>query len=351
MRRWLLVIGVVGLPLVPQAQEEPGVAILPPVDLPERARIIADTAQSLGIPATQVEPEQLVQPEAFNAQTHLVAFYVGFERYVQTVQKERDGDEALRRYLKQGGTLVSVGQTFPFYRPLTVKQGQLQAGEPEGFCRRLGLMIQMGFEEPKGKVQFRRAKEPPLFGFLPETMPFAAGDPRFRAATGEGLPEGSTFTPILTLHDAASGEEIGVGVALIEHEGEALGRGKVVYVWGNMLTDELTRQMTEDILVFAFGGRLTEEQERQKEELERAGQAQLRRVARLRTDLGKLADRGVEVLFLKRAVEDADRQLAHVQRIVAVGRLGLAEERVEAIEGELGLVEERARVLREEVRP
>ncbi|MFQ6131417.1 MAG: hypothetical protein ACE5R4_05240 [Armatimonadota bacterium] len=349
MRRWSVLLLAIVASCVGGAASSQGVAILPPVDVPERAQTIAETVQSLGIEVYRLEPEQLVHPLAFNAELYPVAFYVGFERYVQTVREPGDGDQALVRYLKQGGTLVSMGRTWPFYRPLRARGGLLEvAGDPAGFCFRLGLPIAHGFEEPEGRLEFRRAADAPLLGFLPATMPFGASDARFRAAVEAGLPEGSRLRPILTLHNVDTGEELGAGVALIEHNGEALGRGKVIYVWGNMLTDELTRQMTEGILVYVFGGKLSEEQQRERRGLEQSRAALLERVGDLRGELAKLAEEGVEVVFLQRAVEGAAGSLEHVQKIIAVGRLKLARERVGQIEGELRLVAGRVRRLAEE---
>jgi hypothetical protein len=228
------------------------IAVLPDPSGQNLSRsVIGQTLASAGLMRHVVflTKEQFVDPNFFNAQRFPVALYLSGEVYLQTVRREGDGDEALLRFLKDGGTLLVLPTgPFPFFYN--------QAGGRAGAAAKFGMNTGAGSFEaaPAGrKLTFHLNTEQKVISSLPATFPFPSSDEadqRWRPIVGASL-DSARYVPILTLKDE-TGRSYGEGVALVEH-----GNARVFYVWCSLMANEDTRQkILHDTLRFALSSRM-----------------------------------------------------------------------------------------------
>ena len=193
---------------------------------------------------------QLVDPRVFNPEKVWVALYLGGEDYPGAVHRKGDAAEALRRYMRAGGTILSMAQQpFPFYYATVGKEGKpaIIAGEL-GFpiCGsgaldrddRIKAAKVGGWEKPPGgvKLTFHRNPEQKIITGLPKKFPFPTeegADPRWRPIVNV-VDEANVYTPILTLRDN-TGQSHGDAAALIEYEVGPLKGARTAYVWSTLV--------------------------------------------------------------------------------------------------------------------
>ena len=88
----------------------------------------------------------------FNATRYPLAFYLGGENYVKTVNTTGDGKTAVTQYLAGGGTLVILASgPFPFYYGYGPADA---AGPADPLLPAYGLNI-VGFETPPAGIYMR----------------------------------------------------------------------------------------------------------------------------------------------------------------------------------------------------
>ena len=226
-------IAVLPQPNVKNPQSLPIVRILRKAGLLKHVRLLT--------------PQQLVDPSQFSAQRIWVALYLGQEDYWATVRREGDAADALRRFMRSGGTLVAMPTgPFPFY----------YAGKNNDvaiLARELGLpicgsgalerddRIQVarvgGWEKPPEgvKLTFHLADKPAIISGLPKTFPFPdpeEHDPRWRPIVNV-VPKGNVYTPILTLRDD-KGRSYGEAAAVIDYQAGPLKGARTAYVWSTL---------------------------------------------------------------------------------------------------------------------
>ena len=221
-------------------------ALLPPHG-PSALRI-REALQELRIPAVALGPADIIDPGILTPTHYPILIYTGREHYLQTIAAPGDGEQALLHYLKTGGTLVVMGDCRPF-----AYADDLTAPDAEPnhtlFGRELGLDLlgpgearggAIGFETPpEGELVFS-PEEQDVFRSLPDTVPFpTSGDRRYRPASGDSLPPGDTFTPLLTLQDA-EGTRYGPAAALIRRSSQGFRNANILWVWGTLLSEAFT---------------------------------------------------------------------------------------------------------------
>ncbi len=210
-------------------------------------------------------PGQLVDPEYFNASRFWITIYAGGEDYLQSVLRRGDVDEALRRYLSRGGTLVVLPRgPFPFYYN--------ERGEHVRTAAKLGLPIcpppqqvqAAGLKnvEPRAwekaprdrKLTFHLNPDQDIVTSLPKTFAFPYKSPdtpwvdeRWRPIVNI-VGDVARYIPIVTLKDDR-GTSYGDGAAVIEYKKGPLAPGRVVYVWTTLLRmPDVSTKLLSDLL-------------------------------------------------------------------------------------------------------
>ena len=253
--------------LAPMFERMSGRIALLPIPLGEARRTgIGRLLQRAGVweHTVAITPEQLVDPSFFGASRFWVTLYVGGEAYYQTVQQEGDGDEALRRYLAEGGTLLALPSgPFPFYYnerdKSVVSAGSF--GLPicgSGAFDRLDQIEQArvrGWETPPEGVQlhFERAPEQEAVVSVPERFEWLGeGDPRWRPIVNV-IGDTGKYTPLITLRDQ-TGADYGQAAAVIEYTQGDLKGGRVGYAWSTLTgSKEHGAALVGDMLRWALG--------------------------------------------------------------------------------------------------
>jgi hypothetical protein len=187
-----------------------------------------------------------------------VAVYTGDEDYLQTVRQPSDGEQALLRYLQEGGTLVVAG----ICRPFTYARDLTREEESVGNGRRavplpsqtpwtlLGQQFELfllgpgektadaiGFERPPegAELALRLSENQPVLWDFPSQVPYPLnGDVRYRPLSREGLDPQDEVVPLLTTH-GSDGKEYGLAAALLRHRCRRYAGAQVLWVWGTLL--------------------------------------------------------------------------------------------------------------------
>ena len=127
-------------------------------------------------------PQQLVDAKAFNARRFPVALYLGFEGYIDTVNRGGDVLGALARHLNEGGLLALLGYgPYPMYAA-TGPEGT----RPSPFLPMIGLPVNMCFEEPPAGVRLVMTgnREQKVMPDIPAQAAFpTTGDLRLRTVS------------------------------------------------------------------------------------------------------------------------------------------------------------------------
>ncbi len=257
------------------------IALVPPQDFEPTLSHISAAGAMLSVDVDTLTPEQLVDPNAFNAAKYPLAVYAGKERYCYTVKGPGDGAEALLRYVREGGVLLVAGLCWPFYRPVDYFGGQWLTSKGElptfradadeylvkqmkqldqssvgNFNRYLGLNIAgegtQQFERPEESVTLKVVSRELRDVALPAGFPFpgSGSDLRFRPASSRtGLPN-FTFEPLVTAV-GESGTEYGAAMALIRHNAQGPKPGTVYYVWGTLMATNYAPAITREVIRLA----------------------------------------------------------------------------------------------------
>ncbi len=241
------------------------IAVLPTPKTKARQSIVGRMLWKAGMREgiTLLTPEQLVSPQFFAPSRFWLALYLGSEDYYQTVRREGDAEEAVRRYLSRGGTLLVLPSgPFPFYYN--------EKGKADVAAGRVGLPVcgsgakgrddklpaaqVSGWEKPPEgvKLTFELNTEQEIIKSLPARFPFPeTGDLRWRPITNVA-PDAAKYTPLFTLRDE-KGNSYGDGGALIEYTKGPLAGGRVLYIWATLLKDrEYQKAVLGDTLRWAF---------------------------------------------------------------------------------------------------
>jgi len=210
--------------------------------LPDPSGDTAFWLAETGLAFRELSWDDVVAPTGLTPARFPVALYAAGENYVQSLQREKDVDEGLLRYLRAGGLLLCVSpMPFPFYYN---EQGK---GIANAAC--FGIPISgsgaFGREDGLARDRLRGWEKPPSAGLtfrldrealpsVPAQAPFPpSGDQRWRPCVRQGLATDDIYLPLARLVDGA-GNEYGDGIVYVErHRSEPVG-GKALYVWMRM---------------------------------------------------------------------------------------------------------------------
>lgn len=225
------------------------IALLPPTTAGATATFAALTGlRKLWIPLSE---QQLVDPAAFNAVRYPLAFYLGSERYVKTVQTTGDGKQAIARYLSEGGTLVLLASG-PFPMFYGDGPGGFQ-GPADALLPPLGLPIQITFEQAPAGLRLQQYPTQSVLPSVPTSFAFPAGDPRLRSINRSALNSAHRYTPILRV-SGAQGQDYGDAAGYLEFRTGSARGGKVLYIWSTLLASPEGQTIQADAVSWLLNG-------------------------------------------------------------------------------------------------
>jgi len=184
-----------------------------------------------GVDMEELTWEEVLDPAKFNVKNFPVAVYASNEDYTQTLKEEGDVDDAIVRYLNEGGLIVALSShPFPFFYN--------EAGEPVVSARKFGFPIGGAgvdsWETPPDGVELTFEIDNEALKSLPASVSFPkAGDLRWRPSAGANLPDGDVYLPLAQLKDE-EGRSYGDGIVYIEHKVSPPENGKNIYAWMRM---------------------------------------------------------------------------------------------------------------------
>ena len=179
-----------------------------------------------GLKTRELSWSDLLDPAILNPRAIPLLLHAGGEHYVGTVKTENDVQQALQRYLSQGGFLISIPHlAWPFYYDDS-------AGKPAPISSQIGLPVAGGWERPPdASLSFNINKALPG---IPRKIAFpTGGDLRWRAAKPEAVNKEDLYLSLAELKDTL-GKSYGDGLAYVEHRTPPLRNGKTLYVWMRM---------------------------------------------------------------------------------------------------------------------
>jgi hypothetical protein len=180
-----------------------------------------------------ITEQQLVNSNQFNAARYPLAFYLGSENYVKTVNTNGDGKAAITQYLAGGGTLVILATgPFPFYNGY----GPADApGPSDPLLPALGLPIQVNFATPPAGIVMQRYTNQAILTSVPDVFAFPPGDQRLRAVNRTSVNSANRYLPLVKAL-VPGGTDYGDAAAFIAFGTGAATGGKILYIWSTLLS-------------------------------------------------------------------------------------------------------------------
>jgi len=222
------------------------VAIIPTDSTASPANLLIGRG-GLRLKMQEISPQRLVNRDQFRADTTPIALYLGNEDYMRTVASPGDGEEALHRFLLDGGTLVLMSnQPYPLY------YGMGPGGEykPNPILPRLGLPLDNAIETaPPGKLTVHLNQGQQLLAQLPVSFPYSEGDVRLRTVIKAGIPAGSDYTGLYSVA-SSDGKQYGDAAGMVTlPPGPTGARGRILYISNVLVRDPTNgRQIVEAVL-------------------------------------------------------------------------------------------------------
>jgi hypothetical protein len=176
--------------------------------------------------------DEVIDAGVLNVRDFPLLIYACGERYTQTLNKQGDVDEAILKYLREGGLLLVIpSKPFPFYKN--------ESGEVVSSAGKFGIPIEgsesMGWESPPANAKLTFKIDKKVLAGLPSSVSFSeSGDLRWRPCTGEALDAGDVYLPIAQLEDEER-NRYGDGIVYISHVVSEPKNGRCIYVWMRML--------------------------------------------------------------------------------------------------------------------
>lgn len=196
--------------------------------MPDFAGEAAFWLSDTGVSIKELTWRDMLAPDVFNVKNFPVVVYASGEHYTQSLREKFDVDEAILRYLSEGGLLVAISShPFPFFYN--------EADESVSTSSKFGFAISGGWEFPPDDVTLTFESDNAKLKSLPASAPFpGTGDQRWRPSRGDNIAAGDVYMPLVELKDE-NGEGYGDGIAYIEHKVSSPKNGKSIYVWMRML--------------------------------------------------------------------------------------------------------------------
>lgn len=207
------------------------------------------------VPLTEA---QYVNTNYFNASRYPIAFYLGSEHYVKTVNAVGDGKAAITNYLSGGGTLVVLATgPFPFY----YGDGPADAaGSADPLLPNFGLPFQ-GVETVPAGTYMQRYSNQGILHSVANQFAFPTGDQRLRAINRSGVSSLNRYVPLVKTVDG-SGTDYGDPAVFVVFNTGSARNGRIVYVWSTLLSGADGQGIMADVVTWILNAVLRPPQPR-----------------------------------------------------------------------------------------
>jgi len=215
------------------------IGVLP--DIGEAAFWVADA----GLHVKELSWADVADPAVFSPRSFPVVLQTSGENYSSRGKVAGDVVPALKRYLAEGGFLISLPNgPFPFYYDSVSDKAAPVAD-------RVGLPVQQGWERPPEGTPLTFQFDTNALSGFPANAPFPSnGDQRWRPAVRNVTKPGDFYVPLAWLTDA-SGHDYGDGIAYVECRTPPLQGGRTLYVWMRMSDVVGQDRLLEGVFKFA----------------------------------------------------------------------------------------------------
>ncbi len=188
--------------------------------------------------------QQFVDTNWFNAAHYPLAFYLGNENYVKTVNQGGDGKTAIIQYLAGGGTMVILASgPYPFYYGYGPGD---QAGPADPLLPTLGMPLQ-GFETAPAGVYLERNTNQSIVMSPAFDFAFPPGDERLRATSASTVNASNRYLSLIRAL-GPGGTSYGDAAAFIAFRTGPVKNGKIVYVWSTLLSGPDGQSIMGDVV-------------------------------------------------------------------------------------------------------
>lgn len=229
------------------------VAVLPP-DTAHRDDLVRQACAAMGATPVFLTADQLISPLFFNARSFPIAIQaVGDERFIDTYQSPDDGENAYRRYLREGGSLIVCQYATPFWSELVFEKGEWNARLPQRFWSMsfdLGFETAYGFERPEEPMwlELTAAGQRMWPGVAPRVELNNLSDTRWRSLTPYRSSAAREFMPLAQATRADGTPYDGLAAARIRFLESEYAGARVYYLWGSLVQGSLGQSLLEGCL-------------------------------------------------------------------------------------------------------
>jgi len=216
------------------------VAVLPP-DCNGREDTIRAACEAVGAETMFLTIPQLVSHAVFNARNFPVAIQApSNEQWVCSYLAPNDGEQAYKRYLREGGTLIVCQPATPFWFEMVYEGGKWKTRPPQRFWSMafdLGFETTYGFERPEATMNLELSDDGRrLWPDLPQPLTLDyLRDQRWRSLIQYRSSAARRFTPLAYATKPDGSRYPGLAAAMIDFLDSEYGGARVIYMWGNMV--------------------------------------------------------------------------------------------------------------------
>jgi hypothetical protein len=232
----------------------PAVAVLP-LGEARRTRLVKSLCADMGLGCVDIAEDTFVEPLDFNAGRFPIAVHAAPEgRFLQSWRLPHDGTDAYWRYVVEGGLLVVCGDGPPLRCPEEHLGDAWRGAEVTRppLARALRLPLQAQSLPATGRLLLRAAAGEKLLPGAQEPVDVTSVADRSWCCLARVRGADVEWRPLAYLTDAEEQRFEGYAAAMIRIRGPMGQTGGVLYVWGEVLEGERSRDFMRATLRYAM---------------------------------------------------------------------------------------------------